>query len=86
MLSVQRKFGLRVRQLRTQRGWTLETLAAKAGKHWTYLGGIERGRRNPTISVVEAIADALEVPISELFPDRTGGSRGRSVGDASIRE
>lgn len=56
-----------MRELRLARGWTQEGLAHRAGKHWTYIGGIERGTRNPTISVVEDIARALEVPVSELF-------------------
>lgn len=67
MLTVQQRFGKRVRDLRVQRGWTQEQLGEKAGKHWTYIGGIERGTRNPTIEVVEAIAHALEVPIADLF-------------------
>lgn len=68
MSTVQQRFGRRVRELRQRRGWTQEQLGQKAGKHWTYVGGIERGTRNPTITVVEAIAVALEVPVADLFP------------------
>ena len=50
-----------------QRGWTQEGLADRAGKHWTYVGGIERGERNPTVSVIADIAKALGVGIAELF-------------------
>jgi transcriptional regulator with XRE-family HTH domain len=67
--NVRARFGRRIRQLRTERGWTQAMLAAKAGKHWTYIGGIERGTRNPTITVAEAIALALEVPLAELFDE-----------------
>jgi transcriptional regulator with XRE-family HTH domain len=70
MPTVQQRFGKRVRELRQQRGWTQEQLGLKAGKHWTYIGGIERGTRNPTITVAEAIAAALEVPMGSLFEDQ----------------
>ncbi len=40
------RFGERVRKLRLERGLTQEALAARAGLHSTYVGGIERGERN----------------------------------------
>ena len=67
MPSIKKKFGEKVRSLRTQRGWTQEVLAHKAGKHWTYIGGIERGTRNPTITVASDIARALNVKLEDLF-------------------
>ncbi|MEK6608072.1 MAG: helix-turn-helix transcriptional regulator [Myxococcota bacterium] len=67
MSSARARFGRRIRELRTKRGWTQEVLAAKAGKHWTYIGGIERGERNPTLDVIEDLAQALGVPVSHLF-------------------
>lgn len=69
MGRVQSQFGRRVRALRQERGWTQEELAARAGKHWTYIGGIERGERNPTLTVIAAIAKALRVGIADLFPE-----------------
>lgn len=56
-----------VRDLRKKRGWTQERLAEAAGRHWTYIGGIERGERNVTLQVVEDIARALDVEIGDLF-------------------
>ena len=61
-----------MRFLRKQRGWSQEELARRADRHWTFIGGVERGERNPTLEVVADIAEALGVPIRELFPDRTG--------------
>ena len=60
-------FGLRVRQLRLDRGETQEEVAHRAGLHVTYLSGIERGVRNPSLISIRALADGLGVPISELF-------------------
>lgn len=44
----------------------LQTLATASGLHWTYLSGIERGRRNPSLRVVVAIAGSFELPTAEL--------------------
>ena len=46
---------------------TQEEAAHRAGLHDTYVSGIERGVRNPSLKNIRAIADALEVPVSELF-------------------
>ena len=70
MQSPLRAFGQRVRELREGRGWTQEQLAAKCGRHWTYIGGIERGERNPTLRVIVDLAQALGVPVRDLFPER----------------
>lgn len=68
MGSTQQSFGKRVRQLRLKKGWTQEILAERTGRHWTYIGGIERGERNVTLEVISDIARALEVDIRALFP------------------
>jgi transcriptional regulator with XRE-family HTH domain len=67
MQRIQAEFGARVRELRIERGWTQEELASAAGRHWTYVGGIERGERNVTLQVVSDIARGLGVDVQELF-------------------
>jgi transcriptional regulator with XRE-family HTH domain len=67
MPTIQELVGARVRELRKGRGWTLEELAEKAEKHYTYIGGLERGDRNVTLEVLQAVATALDVPLKELF-------------------
>jgi transcriptional regulator with XRE-family HTH domain len=67
MTTIQEQFGARVRDLRKKRGWTQEQLGEVAGRHWTYIGGIERGERNVTLQVVADIARALDVEIGDLF-------------------
>ncbi|MGH7916356.1 MAG: helix-turn-helix domain-containing protein [Candidatus Binataceae bacterium] len=72
MKAIQGQLGRRVRALRTERGWTQEELAAKAKKHPTYIGGIERGERNPTLIVLADIARAFGAPLSILFEEDGG--------------
>lgn len=56
-----------VRRLRRERELTQEQLAHEAGLDLTYIGGIERGRRNPTVKALGQIAAALGVEPSELL-------------------
>lgn len=49
---------------------TIEALAHKAGLDRTYIPGIEKGKRNVSILVIEKTAKALEVKISSLFNDQ----------------
>ena len=60
-------FGAAVRELRAQRGVSQEELAHLAGLHRTYVGGIERGERNPSLRNIARLADALDVPPSRLI-------------------
>jgi transcriptional regulator with XRE-family HTH domain len=59
--------GQNVRRLRQMRGLTQEQLAFAAELDLTYVGGIERGKRNPSLIVMARIADALSVPIQKLL-------------------
>lgn len=56
-----------IRSLREKKEWSQEDLAHKSGIHVTYLSGLECGRRNPTVKVLEQLAKALGVHISILF-------------------
>lgn len=66
-MTIQKKFGLNVKYIRESKGWSQDYLSEVSDLHRTYISGIERGVRNPTIEIVEQLADALNVPISELF-------------------
>jgi len=61
--------GKNVRRIRQERGMTQEKLAFEAEIDLTYVGGIERGRRNPTLLVMARIAGALTVPLTKLLAD-----------------
>ncbi|HMS37232.1 MAG TPA: helix-turn-helix transcriptional regulator [Arachnia sp.] len=61
-------FGLRLRALRTERGWSQEEFAHRAELDRTYVSGVERGVRNPTLDVITRLAQTLDVEVAELFP------------------
>ena len=67
MKTIREKFGEKVRELRQTKGWSQEELAFRAGIHRNYLGGIERGERNPALDNIAAIAKALGVEPSDLL-------------------
>ncbi len=66
-MDVRRRLADNMRSLRKARGWSQEALADAAGIDRTYISGIERLVRNPTITVLERIATALEVPAGHLL-------------------
>jgi transcriptional regulator with XRE-family HTH domain len=65
--DIRAQFGKRVRELRKARGFSQEELAHRAGLHYTYVGGIERGERNPALVNIGRIAAALGISPAELF-------------------
>ena len=65
--DIRAKFGKHLRELRTAKKYSQEKLADMADMHWTYLGGIERGERNPTLINIEKLAKALETSLPDLF-------------------
>ena len=59
--------GKRIRELRTNKGWSQERLADESGMHRSYMWGVEQGVRNPSLRNLARVADALEVSLSDLF-------------------
>jgi transcriptional regulator with XRE-family HTH domain len=59
--------GQRVRTLRIARGWSQEYLAERCGRHFTYIGRIERGEQNVTVQVLNEVASALSVSIADIL-------------------
>ncbi|GAA1850113.1 helix-turn-helix domain-containing protein [Microbacterium koreense] len=63
-------FGARVRELRVERGWSQEDFAHRADLDRTYVSGIERGRRNPTLDIIYRLAGTLDVSAADLLAER----------------
>lgn len=68
MIDIRKEFGLHLKKIRNTKGLTQEELADKAGMHFTYIGQIERGVRNPSLINLHKLAKALSVTAGELFP------------------
>jgi transcriptional regulator with XRE-family HTH domain len=66
-LDVLELFGKRLVELRKAKGWSQEALSLESGVARSYLGGVERGQRNIALVNICRLAEALEVPPSELL-------------------
>ena len=66
-MEVALAVGLAVRRARYQRGYSQEELAELAALDRTYISGLERGLRNPALSTLRRLADALDLRLSRLF-------------------
>jgi transcriptional regulator with XRE-family HTH domain len=73
-----------VRRIRVAKSISQERLAFDSGIDRSYLGGIEREAENPTVDLLDRLADTLGVPVAELFVEvgrherkSTGLKRGR---------
>lgn len=66
-MDVRQRLAVNMKRLRKERGWSQEALADEAGLDRTYISGIERRVKNPTITVVERIALALDSGLGQLL-------------------
>ena len=65
--GVRQRVAVNLKRLRKACGWSQETLADEAGLDRTYISGIERKVKNPTITVVERVAQALQCKLGQLL-------------------
>lgn len=68
-MDIKQKFGVKIKELRKQKGLSQEKLANLAEIDRTYLPTIEKGERNVSIEVVEKLAKALDVKVKDLFDE-----------------
>ncbi|MGX9430197.1 MULTISPECIES: helix-turn-helix domain-containing protein [Bradyrhizobium] len=69
-MRLQDRVGLNIQELRRARKLSQEELADRSQVHQTYLSGVETGKRNPSLLVLERIAEALGVDPEELLRRR----------------
>ena len=62
-------FGAAVRRLREEKGWSQEKFAAEVGVHRTYMGDVERGERNVSLTNIGRIAAGLGVSLTALMAE-----------------
>ncbi len=65
-MDIRKQVGINLRRLRRDKGWSQEDLAFESGLHRTYVSGIERGVRNPTLLILDKLAKTLGVTPAEL--------------------
>ncbi len=66
-MDTKKLLGRRLRDLRKKRGLTIERLAEIADVGEKYVGDIERGKENPTIGILEKLANAMSVKLHQLL-------------------
>jgi transcriptional regulator with XRE-family HTH domain len=62
----RKRLGARIRARRSELGFSQDELAHRCGLHRTYVGGIERGERNPSLVNLLKIARAFNLSVAEL--------------------
>jgi transcriptional regulator with XRE-family HTH domain len=73
--SLKFALGEAIKRERSSLGMSQGELALRAGLHRTYVSGLERGQRNPSIESIEKLARALHVSVARLFDLATNGDR-----------
>ena len=72
-MDLRRLVGTNVRYWRERLGVSQEELAFRANLHRTYVSGVERGVRNPTVVIVGRLAEALGVEPEHLLAKKVKG-------------
>lgn len=67
MDDIHARLAKNLRALRQKTGLSQEAFADEVGLHRTYVSGLERGNRNPTIAIIEKLARFLGVPAGKLL-------------------
>jgi transcriptional regulator with XRE-family HTH domain len=65
-MDIRKQVGVNLQRLRREKGWSQEDMAFESGLHRTYVSGIERGVRNPTLLILDKLAKSLDVAPAEL--------------------
>ena len=66
-MDVRERLAANLRRLREEAGLSQEKFGLEHGIDRTYISGIERGTRNPTVTVVQRLAEALGVDVADLL-------------------
>lgn len=63
------QFGEVLKEARLRSGLSQQELSFQASIHWTYVSQLERGLKNPTLSVILRLASALDIAASQLVAE-----------------
>ncbi|CAA9195865.1 MULTISPECIES: helix-turn-helix domain-containing protein [Flavobacterium] len=68
-MNIKEKFGFKVKELREQKGYSIEYLANISNVDRNYISDIEKGQRNVSIEIIEKIITALDTDFGAFFND-----------------
>lgn len=68
-MDIKEKFGNKVKQLREEKGLSIEQLANISNVDRNYISDIEKGKRNVSIEIIEKIITALDTDLASFFND-----------------
>ena len=66
-MEINEAFGVRLRQLRKAKGWSLLELSVRTNVNHNYLCDLENGRRNPTLELLHRLSNAFDISLSSLL-------------------
>jgi transcriptional regulator with XRE-family HTH domain len=66
-IDICEQFGINLRRIRHERGFTQEELAYRVGMDVSYLSELENGRKEPCLRKLKEISQGLNVPLTELL-------------------
>ena len=69
-MDIKEKFGHKVKELRENKGFSIEQLANISNVDRNYISDIEKGKRNVSIEIIEKIILALDTDFMEFFNDK----------------
>ena len=67
MEDISKQFGKKVREIRLNKGLSQGDVARRLNLHRSYISGIERGVRNPSLKVIQKVAKALDVKVGDIL-------------------
>ena len=67
MEDISKQFGKKVREIRLKKGLSQGDVARRLNLHRSYISGIERGVRNPSLKVIQKVAKALDVKVGDIL-------------------
>jgi len=67
LIKLYENIGKQIRKARSEEGITLEELAGRCGRDWTYLSQIERAKSIPSMETLFLICEQLRIPFASLF-------------------
>lgn len=66
-MNIKIEFGIKIKELRKEKGFSQDELAERSGLNRPYISGIEQGKRNVSLEVIEKLAKALELKMAKLI-------------------